>query len=475
MLHVAPTPAIVMLELNELTPVLLERFMASGALPNFRRLYESSTIYTTDAGEDPPNLEPWIAWPSVHVGVSQSEHGAFLLGDGRKIAAKGVARVLSDAGVRVGVFGSMNTNYERLVGYYLPDPWEVKGKPEPAELEAFTAFVARAVADSSREAAGFDRAAALAFVRFLATHGLSLATLLAILGQLVAERRDPSVRWRRAMLLDAMSYDVFRNLNRRYDVAFATFFSNSVAHFQHYHWRDMEPEVFEHPLEAGAPPSHAQMIREGYIANDALVGRALADYPDATIVFATALSQQPWKETAKCVYRPHDFGAFLRFAGFGPEVRVEPVMAEEFRLVGGDVRAIVERLATLSIDGAPLMKSHILSDGVQTGCLVFDGAPSMLGRSVRAEGGAVAAFGDLFYRLSSMRSGRHHRDGALWIRDGAPHRVHADRVPLERIAPTILDRFGIEAPAHMRGAPLPPPSEPLADTARAYMASSARA
>ncbi len=442
-------PTMIVLEFNELTPALLERFMALGKLPNFSKLYGSSTIYTTDAAEEPPHLEPWIQWPTIHTGTPRSEHGAFHLGDGRNIAAKGFGQVLSEAGVRVGIFGSMNTNYGSLNGYLVPDPWDAKARPFPASLKPFTSFVGKQVQESSHDAAGIGRAAAVAFLTFLATHGLSLKAVAAVARQLLAEQRDASVRWRRAMLLDAISYDVFRFLNRRYAVDFATFFSNCVAHFQHYHWRDMEPEIFEHALEADAAPSHARAIFEGYLSNDVLLGRVLRDYPNSTIVFCTALSQQPWRDTAKCAYRPLDFTTFLRFAGFDPKVRVEPVMAEEFRLSGGDPGPIAERLRTLTIDGKPLMKSDIIEGAVHTGAMLFDGAAEVLERTVLGPSGRTARFGSLFYRLPSMRSGRHHPDGALWIRDGAPHRVHAGRISLESIAPTILDRFGVAVPPHM--------------------------
>jgi len=62
---------VLMLELNELSPVLLEKFMSSGDLPNFSRLYESSVVRRTDAAEAPPYLEPWIQWPTVHFGVGR--------------------------------------------------------------------------------------------------------------------------------------------------------------------------------------------------------------------------------------------------------------------------------------------------------------------------------------------------------------------------------------------------------------------
>ena len=41
----------IVLELNELTPSLMQRFMAEGKLPNFSRLYHEAHVYTTTAEE----------------------------------------------------------------------------------------------------------------------------------------------------------------------------------------------------------------------------------------------------------------------------------------------------------------------------------------------------------------------------------------------------------------------------------------
>jgi hypothetical protein len=74
---------LLLIEFNEITPSLLQRFMAAGDLPNFRRFYDVSSVYTTNAGDAP--LEPWIQWPTVHCGVPYEEHRVRHLGDGRAI------------------------------------------------------------------------------------------------------------------------------------------------------------------------------------------------------------------------------------------------------------------------------------------------------------------------------------------------------------------------------------------------------
>ena len=112
----------IVLEFNELCSHLIAELIHRGILPNFRRLYDSSTIYATDAGEDPPNLKPWIQWPSVHSGMTYSQAEIIHLGDGYKLREKCVAELLSDADIQVNVLGSMNTNYRELNGCVTPDP-----------------------------------------------------------------------------------------------------------------------------------------------------------------------------------------------------------------------------------------------------------------------------------------------------------------------------------------------------------------
>jgi hypothetical protein len=447
-------PRLILIEFNELCPTLLGRFMADGTLPNFRRFYESSTVFTTDAGEAEPDLEPWVQWPTVHSGMTFAEHGVFHLGDGRRLRRKCLAELLSDAGVPVGVCGSMNTNYGRLNGYVLPDAWDGAGVAHPEWLAPFYRTVARQVRESSREEDA-SKVEMLRFGLFLLRHGLTFGTARAVAAQLVAERREPGLRWRRAMLLDRIQYDLFRCLNRRLGVRFMTFFANSTAHLQHYYWRHMEPERFAAPPPPTDHPSLRGAVREGYRAMDALIGRFLTDYPDAVLALCTALSQQPWAETTKCTYRPRRFEALLEFAGVAAGA-VRPVMAEQFHVECPDGAAAAQaeaRFRELVLDEEPLMAVRREGNTLFAGCRVTEAA--VLDRPVtRRSDGRSRRFDELFYRIHTVRSGRHHPDGALWVRNGR-HEVVTGKVPLTDVAPTVLAHFGVAQPDHMGGRPLP--------------------
>ena len=64
------TRPMIMLEFNELSPALMDQFIAAGKLPNFAALKQQSQVFITEAEEIAPNLEPWIQWVTVQTGLS---------------------------------------------------------------------------------------------------------------------------------------------------------------------------------------------------------------------------------------------------------------------------------------------------------------------------------------------------------------------------------------------------------------------
>ena len=445
-------PKVILLEFNELCPSFLSDFMGRGLLPNFKSLYEGSTIYITDADEDPPDLEPWIQWFTVHSGLQYDEHKVYHLGDGRKFEGKLLADLLSDAGVRVGIFGSMNTNYEKVNGYFIPDPWDTKAAAHPSWLGPFYDTVAKQVQESSREDS-FTKADMAKFGMFLAKNGLRMSTAWDAAKQILEEKKtNGGVHWRRACTLEHVSYDLFRQLNKKFDVQFATFFANSTAHFQHYYWRNMDPDRFHIPPSEKDHPSLQTAIQYGYESMDQLIGKVLADYPGSTVILATALSQQPW-DTKKCTFRPKTFEDLLTFAGVTDSYEIKPVMAEQFHVVFEDDAAAkrnADKLSAMSVEGSDKLMSVRLEDNqLFSGCSITE--YGYLDKPVTNASGDQKRFDELFYMIHGLRSGRHHCDGAFWVRNGS-HRVVEQKIPLVHVAPAILNEFKAPVPDFMTAA-----------------------
>jgi hypothetical protein len=455
---------IIMLEFNELTPALMDRFIAQGHLPGFKALRDRSIVCITDAEEDPPALEPWIQWVTVHTGLAFAEHGVYDLGDGEKFRAARIWDLVADAGKTAWVCGSMNgavqTSHPQNV-HLIPDPWAVDLQPLPPGLyDPFYTLVRTYVQQYTQDRPALSKADYAAFVRFMVANGLSLRTVTNALSQLAGERRG-APRWRRALILDRLLWDTFRAQWKRRRPAFSTFFLNSTAHFQHYYWRNMEPEKFA--LRDETDLGAADAILMGYKGMDRIVQECLDMVgDDATLVLATALGQQPltkYDETGgKQIYKPRDATVLLRFAGYAGEFRYSPVMAEQFHLFFDTLEDAIDALAKLQ---ALRMVDQPVMEARRDGKQIFAGC-SIIQRNVgEAEittphANRAAAFDKLFYSVEGLKSGMHHPDGILWIaQPGVAPMTVARRVSLREIAPTIVALCGIDAPGQFALPPMP--------------------
>ena len=447
----------IVLEFNELTPALMQRFMSEGKLPNFARLYEEGQIYTTTAEEKAPNLDPWIQWVTVHSGLNFRDHGLERLNEGHTLKTPRVWDLLAATGRRSWICGSMNIAAARGPEIsVLPDPWTTSLQPSPASLAPYFGFVQRQVQEHTSVKAMPARDEAIAFVRFMATHGLSLETIRSISRQLLEERRG-SGRWKRAALLDQVQFDVFSWQYRKMQPQFATFFLNSTAHYQHLYWREMDPSAFSvQPTEAQRR-NYRDAIEFGYRQMDRLVGRVFALAGDrATIVMATALSQQPClmfeAHGGKYFYRPAEWSALTSWAGVTDRYKASPVMAHQFHLYFDSAEAAeraAQKLLAIRYQDRQAIAVERNGAGLFVGCRIYELLPADAQLTI-AETDRAIPFSQVFYKVDGVKSGMHHPDGMLWIREpGARHAVHPEHVPLATVAPTILERFGVPRPSYM--------------------------
>jgi hypothetical protein len=455
---------LIVLELNELCPHLLERWMADGSLPNFRRLHSRSDVFTTRADvDDAALLEPWIQWYSVHTGLPYARHKVFHLTEGRHGGHVDVFTMLRAAGRRVASMASMNlAPFAEPGNLYVGDPWSEAGDAFPDELNAYNRFVSHNVREYSNAAERLGPADAARFLTFMAGHGLSMATVGSTLRQLAGEKltRRP-LDWRRVAVLDALQADVFAHYHRALRPDFATFFANSVAHLQHSYWRHMDPEPFTVRPDAGEMAAYGEAIHWGYRAIDRIVGRMLklARARNATVLFVTALSQQPFLRHEELggqhFHRLHQVESFLRMLGLEP-LDVAPTMTHQYlaRFESREAAAAARsRLAALRLeDGRPVFgfpKIDAAPGALYFGCEIATRTPAHALVEDQATG-TRRAFGELFYRIDAIKSGRHHPDGCLWIETGR-HKVHDHRPSILDVLPTQLEMLGVPVPQDLPG------------------------
>jgi hypothetical protein len=443
-----PRPVLV-LELNELCPSIIDRMMTRGELPNFKALHATSDVHVTWA--DDPDLEPWVQWVTLHTGLPQSVHGAAELDEGYRVDFPRVWDMLGDEGYRSLVFGSMNARAFSDKVFLVPDPWSVRIQPTEAAYKAFHDFIAFNVTEHTNARAKPSRAMVLGFVRFMVSRGLSISTVVTAVRQILEEKtQGRDLKWRRCLILDLLMWDVFEKEYRRQKPDFATYFANSTAFLQHRYWRHMDPGAYQVKPSAADMKAYGSAIEDSYRHMDKLVGRAVKLVgPNGRIVFATALSQEANLRYehigGKFVYRPHSFEALNRFMGGPADVTFEPVMTHQawasFR--SSDDADAFERAINENIlaNGASVIEYRRTDDRVFFWCRFISKVDADMD-VLNPKTGQRVAFDSLFASLGQVNNSQHHRSGCFWVqredREGA---VHAGNLPLTQATQMLLDLF----------------------------------
>jgi hypothetical protein len=341
----------------------------------------------------------------------------------------------------------MNAKGFRAEGsLFLPDPWCNTEEPYPQELSVFSRFIASNVRDNSRrENAGMSKFDALRFLLFMARHGLRGSTVAAVVRQIWSDTvLRQKTWWRRAVLLDKFQFDVFKWYWDRNQPDFSSFFLNSTAHYQHAYWHCLFPEEFPASGNNASLESYKDAILFGYQEMDKLLASCFElESQGATLVLSTALSQHANVRADRIYYRPLDAAAMLARLGITP-AQLLPVMADSFAAqyaTQAETDAARGKLASLRCNGRP-----VITFGPAPDLTLYFSASAIRDRveqDVLLEGYPGAArFGEIFYPLPHTKSGAHHPDSVLWFKDGV-HQVHADKVSILDILPTILEYLGI--------------------------------
>ena len=432
--------------------------MNEGKLPNFQRFYRESQVFITDAEEEGERLNPWVQWVTLHSGVPLDRHGIFRLNETHKLEFDQLWDIVSRAGKKVLVCGSMNPHYKAgLNGIVVPDPWSVDVSPYPAgELEAYYEFVKKNVQGHTADNLPITPKDLARFAWFMARRGLSPQTIRTGLAQLWNERRTGKSRWKRAAILDLLQWDVFRWYWTRNQPAFSTFFLNSTAHYQHAYWRTMEPDWFEIKPSTEELADTKDAIQFGYEAMDRLIARIMEMAGrDVTLIFATGLSQQPYTKAeatgGKRYYRLND-GDSLTKLGVKSRYTYEPVMSDEFFLrfdTEQDAIAAGELLTSFRVLG-----EDVFAIEVRTGKDLFMQCRPrrVLPRDamLKSEGRPSVPYYGVVHMVEGLKSGYHHPDGMLWVRQpNRAHQIHLGKVSIRSVAPGILQQLDIPLPAYM--------------------------
>lgn len=246
--------SVIIYELNEVPKKLFDFYAVSHPKSAFARLRNQSALFETHTA-DIGSLSPWITWPTMHRGVSNIDHEISDLGQDLKHvnqAYPNVYHLLAQQGVKVGVFGSLQSyplpaNLDNF-SFYVPDTFAAGDECFPEKLSAFQAFNLSMVRASGRNVnAGIAVKDATRFIQNAIRLGLTPTTFLKLSKQVVGERLNPDRVVRRRTSQVEIAFDLYMRqlIETKPDVSF--FFTNHVASSMHRYW----PTIFPDDYAAG--------------------------------------------------------------------------------------------------------------------------------------------------------------------------------------------------------------------------------
>jgi hypothetical protein len=315
--------------------------------------------------------------------------------------------------------------------FFVPDPWTEGTVTGPGNLKRLYEAISQAVNDNAQSRITL-RSLLWLVVGFLRYSRLS--NLFLYFKCALKARSRP---WTRTLFLDCLLSDVFIRLWLGTRPDFASLFLNGAAHIQHHYFfsssaysgSQRNPEWYVGP---GEDP-----VLEAYQLYDSILGSIQQAAPDARILMATGLSQEPC-ESPVYYYRLRNHDAFLRRIGVEYN-RVLPRMSRDFLVECHDVAQAKEAEQVLrsgTLGAVPLFDVDNRGDSLFV----------TLSYPHRVNAQALASFSttevnafDQDVTFVAMKNGHHNGMGYL-IDSGSP-RASKERVPLTSVFHRLVNAF----------------------------------
>lgn len=468
---------VVLLEANEIPVRLIEdhvRRRPNGALA---KLLSHARTYITQC-EDELELDPWISWPTLHRGVSDRDHKIHHLGQSLDWADRKFPplwRLLQQAGVDVGVFGSLHSSHvpenAQDYAFYVPDYFAAEAYAHPPSMKPFQEFNLVMTRRSARNVdPGLPLKEAAKFGASALTNGLSADTITQIAAQLATERVKPLKKIRRRNMQAVIGFDLFLSLLDKKRPQFSTFYTNHVAAAMHRYWAAhfTEDNETENAMPADWIERYKEEVPAAMDAFDGMLGKLMrhAEKRGATLVIASSLGQAAVDaHETRGFTTVTDTAKLMSFLGlepgdWRPGHAMVPCVSVE--LNPDKVDAVATRLEQLEFMGARPIRSenevgplsfdikndrslhlYFYNEGVEP-----EGEVRLGNRAAAPE---EAGFGFFIHEDNVACSAHHIAEGFLAIYEpgAAAEGNRWSKLSTRAVAPAILRNFNIAPPAYM--------------------------
>ena len=428
---------IIFLELNEINFDVVTFYIKRGErLLGFNTLIEQG-IVTTKSESEYRNLEPWIQWPSVHTGKTYDEHEVFRLGDFVNSTDEQFFERVEKAGFSVGAISPMNaSNKLKNPAYFIPDPWTKTPCDNSFFSKSITDAIVQAVNDNSQSKLTFKTILNLG----LAFVGLVRPTRYIPMAKFVFNSRGK--RWRRALFLDILLYEIHKTLFERKNPNFSTLFLNAGAHIQHHYFFNSS---YVDSSELKNPGWYIRKDDDPFLEMLKVYDEMLLDLlklPNTEIIVATGLSQKPF-EQLKFYYRLKDHASFLKKVGI-EFADVATRMTRDF-LVSFDTedQAVKgeEQLSKILVNNEVKLFDEIDNRGKDI-FVVLTYPSEITNKTTISYSGKESQLSDLV-TFVAIKNGEHQSKGFAYFSNGVSEFAPPQDSHVAKIHDVVLQFFGI--------------------------------
>jgi len=376
--------------------------------------------------------------------------------------------LLSEAGKRVGIFGSIGSWPPKPVdGFIIPGGFSPDSQTYPEHLRPIQDLNlghTRAHAPGATQPGlGSLVSSAIRLMKYC----LNVPTGLAILRVLIETKLHPDRNWKKVSLQPRVNWAFFRRLYMRTRPDFATFHTNHVAHYQHRFLRAMNPNLFPDPTDEVEVQRFGDAIHYGYKVADWLVGRFIRlceREGNVVLCVASSMGQKPWLseaygKIAPLTCRIRSIERLLDILGIRDQCEYFSTMAPQWnvRIHDETVRQTVMKhlnAARYQPLGKSMYSAVAVDDTIVLTPISHHGLDSgTICTFPTLEGVPTFRFDELVLQAEDTRkSGCHDPVGMIaFYGPNIRHGLDLGQINTLDIAPTLLTLLGLPVPAHMKG------------------------
>lgn len=280
----------IIIQFNEANFTLIKKYSEKYDLKGFKKILSQPLSIITKSEKEYENLEPWIQWYSFYSQMEFNNHKVFHLGDSLKANHKLFTENLSENGVRVGIFGSMNLKPNKNYDIFIPDAWTESYSDNSLNSKIVTSMMKKIINNNSTLKISIKDIIGLIILIGISFR-LSHAKMI-IKGITSFIKRS---RYELAALFDYffVKYSIKRSNKKKLDLNLI--FLNGLAHVQHHYMLSSEFVDGENP--SWYMSSKIDPILSCLKIYDQLFNETFTTYgKDCDIWIITGLSQTPFRE-----------------------------------------------------------------------------------------------------------------------------------------------------------------------------------